>query len=83
MSLPFRSSSLRLLVVWGAASTAIFGPVAAPVHAQNAEDSSFSRCDQTKTVQDYRGELRANPRSSLANYCEGELLFLSETTKRV
>jgi hypothetical protein len=73
MSLPFRPSSLRFLVVWGALSAAIFGPIAAPVRAQNAEDSS---CDQTKTLQDYWGELRANPRSSLANYCEGDLLLL-------
>jgi tetratricopeptide (TPR) repeat protein len=75
MSLPSRPSSLRFLAVWGAISTAIFGPVATPVHAQNPEDTSFSRCDQTKTLQDYWGELRVNPRSSLANYCEGELLF--------
>jgi hypothetical protein len=75
MSLPFRPSSLRFLVVWGALSAATFGPIATPVRAQNAEDSSFSRCDQTKTLQDYWEELRANPRSSLANYCEGELLL--------
>jgi tetratricopeptide (TPR) repeat protein len=75
MSLPFRPSSLRFLVVYGAVCTAIFGPVATAVRAQNVEDSSFTRCDQSKTLQDYWGELRANPRSSLANYCEGELLL--------
>jgi hypothetical protein len=75
MSLPFRPSSLRFLVAWGTLWAAIVGPIAIPVRAQNSEDSSFSRCDQTKTLQDYWEELRANPRSSLANYCEGELLL--------
>jgi len=75
MSLPFRPSSLRFLAVWGTISTAIFGPVATPVHAQNTEDSSFTRCDQSKTPEDYWGELRANPSSSLSNYCLGGLLF--------
>ena len=75
MSLPFRPSSIRFLVLLCAASTVMFGLIATPAPAQNPEDSSFSRCDQTKTLQDYLGELRANPRSSLANFCEGELLF--------
>jgi hypothetical protein len=73
--LPFRPSSIRFLFLLVAVSAAICWIIAAPAPAQNTEDSSFSGCDQAKTLQDYWGELRANPRSSLANYCEGELLF--------
>ena len=75
MSLPFRPSSIRFLVLLCGISTAMFGLIATPAPAQNTEDSFFSRCDQTKTLEDYGRELRVNPRSSLANYCEGELLF--------
>jgi tetratricopeptide (TPR) repeat protein len=70
-----RPSSIRFLILSCAISTAGFELIATPARAQNAEDSSFSRCDQKKTLHDYWEELKANPRSSLANYCEGELLF--------
>jgi hypothetical protein len=53
----------------------MFGLIACSALTQNTEDSSFSRCDETKTLFDYQRELKANPRSSLANYCEGTLLF--------
>jgi tetratricopeptide (TPR) repeat protein len=53
----------------------MFGLIPTPALTQNTGDSSFSRCNQTKTLDDYQTELKANPRSSLANYCEGGLLF--------
>ena len=75
MSRPSRRSSIRFLILSCAVSIAMFGLIASPALAQNTADSSFSRCDKTKTLSDYQRELRANPRSSLANYCEGELLL--------
>ena len=75
MSLPFRPPSIRFLLLLCGISTAMFGLIATPAPAQNTEDSFFSRCDQTKTLEEYGRELRVNPRSSLANYCEGGVLF--------
>ena len=70
-----RSSSFRFLIL----SFAVFGaglePFPSPAQAQNAESSSSWGCEQTKTLQDYQDELKANPRSSLANYCKGDLLM--------
>lgn len=76
MDLSFRRpSSLGLVILSCAIFTAGFEMTAIPARGQDAKDPSFSRCDQTKSLQDYWGELKATPRSSLANYCEGELLF--------
>ena len=70
-----RPSSIRFLILSCALSAAMFGLIATPALTQNTGDSSSSRCSQTKTLDDYQRELRATPRSSLANYCEGELFF--------
>lgn len=75
MGAPVSRSSIKFLILSCAVSTAMFGQTASPAIAQNTGDFSFSRCDQTKTLDDYQRELRAKPRSSLANYCEGGLLF--------
>lgn len=53
----------------------MFGLIATPALTQNTGDSSSSLCSQKKTVDDYQRELSTVPRSSLANFCEGELLF--------
>ena len=76
MSLPLRRSPIRFLILSCPVSIVMFGLIACSALTQNQEDSSFSRCDETKTLFDYQRELKTNPRSSLANYCEGGLLFV-------
>jgi tetratricopeptide (TPR) repeat protein len=46
-----------------------------PLVAQKSEQHPPSLCDQAKGLVDYQTELKNNPRSSLANYCIGELLL--------
>ena len=46
-----------------------------PLVAQGSEHQTLLQCDPTKALLDYQKDLRSNPRSSLANYCVGELLF--------
>jgi tetratricopeptide (TPR) repeat protein len=75
MSLPLSRSSVKFVVLSCAVLTVMFGLIASPALTHNTGESSFSPCDKTKTLSDYQKELKANPRSSLANYCEGGLLF--------
>ena len=72
MSLSFCPPTIRLLILSCVLSSAAF-PAATP--AQSPQGSSSSRCSQTKTLPEYENDLKANPRSSLANYCGGELLL--------
>jgi tetratricopeptide (TPR) repeat protein len=75
MSLSFCPSTIRLLILSCVLSSSAFILIAKPSLAQSPQDSSSSRCSQTKTLPDYENDLKAHPRSSLANYCEGELLL--------
>ena len=63
------------LFFWTAATLLIVLTLWTPLAAQKLDQPAPSQCDQTKGLVEYQNDLKSNPRSSLANYCIGELLL--------
>jgi tetratricopeptide (TPR) repeat protein len=67
---------IRCLLFWSAVGTLIVGLTSrTPLAAQQSEQHPTLQCDQTKGLIEYQNDLKNNPRSSLANYCIGDLLI--------
>src|SRR5260370_24381587 len=67
---------IRYPLFWSAVSLLIVGlTLRTPLAAQKSEQHPALQCDQTKGLVEYQNDLKNNPRSSLANYCIGELFL--------
>ena len=67
---------IRYLLFWSAVSLLMVGlTLRTPLAAQKSEQHPPMQCDQTKGLVEYQNDLKNNPRSSLANYCIGELFL--------
>jgi hypothetical protein len=67
---------IRYLLFWSAVNLLIVGlTLRTPLAAQKSEQHPSLQCDQTKGLVEHQTDLKNNPRSSLANYCIGELLL--------
>jgi tetratricopeptide (TPR) repeat protein len=66
---------IRYPLFWSAVGFIVGLTWGTPLAAQESEQHPALQCDQTKGLVEYQNDLENNPRSSLANYCMGELLF--------
>jgi hypothetical protein len=67
---------IRYLLFWNAVGLLIVGlTLRTPLAAQKSEQHPPLQCDQTKGLVEYQNDLKKNPRSSLADYCIGDLLL--------
>ena len=67
---------IRYLLFWGTVGLFIVGlALWTKLVAQESEQQPPLQCDQTKGLVEYQNDLKNNSRSSLANYCIGDLLL--------
>jgi hypothetical protein len=67
---------IRDLLCWSAVNLLIVGlTLRTPLAAQKSEQHPPLQCDQTKGLVEYQTDLKNNPRSSLTNYCIGDLFL--------